>query len=125
MRALHFLLPLFLGGCVINRPEYAATQRDILTQSQVEIARREPWASNAAIFVDESNGFPPYTWRVRAGSLDRSGLPTFTGIHFVPGTQRELRFSSEGCLLSYIDRGNRCVTPVSTTWANAPMETEK
>ena len=39
------------------------------------------------------------------------------GASFVPGTERELRFTRDGCLMSHTDRGNRCLTAVTTNQA--------
>ena len=109
MRALLCLLPVVLAGCVSD-DSFSVSQREILRQSQAEIAAREPWAANAAVFVVDSDEFIPITWRVKAGSLDRSDYPVHKGIYFHPGTERELRFTRAGCLVSYIDRGHPCLT---------------
>ena len=124
MRTLLFLLPVVLVGCSSfgSRP---VTQREILKQSQVEIARREPWASDAAIFVENPGELSRMIWKVRAGAFDYSDYPHYKGIYFVPGTERELRFTRDGCLMSYADRGNRCRTAVTTAQAEMLMVPEK
>lgn len=118
MRTLLFLLPVVLASC--GTSSSPVSQRQILKQSQVEIARREPWSATAAIFVvedpDDSVYFWRHTWKwkVKAGAFDYSDYPRYHGINFVPGTERELRFTDDGCLTDYIDRGNRCLRPVTT-----------
>lgn len=118
MRALLFLIPVVLAGC--GNSSNPVSQRQILRQSQAEIARREPWANNAAIFVVEDPDDSVYFWRhawkwkVRAGAFNYGDYPRYQGIDFVPGTERELRFTQDGCLIDYIDRGNRCIRPAST-----------
>lgn len=113
MRALLILLAVVLAGCANS--SYPVSQRQILKQSQAEIAQREPWAATAAIFVVESPGDSlyfwrhPWKWQVKAGAFDFSDYPRYTGIDFVPGTERELRFTADGCLTDYIDRGSRCL----------------
>jgi hypothetical protein len=113
MRAFLCLFPVVLAGCATTS-SYPVSQREILRQSQVEIARREPWAPMAAIFARESDDFSVVAWKVKAGAYERSDYPNFKGIYFVPGTERELQFSRSGCLLGYIDRGNRCVSTETT-----------
>ena len=112
MRALLFILPLVVAGC--GSTSNPVSQRQILKRSQAEIARREPWAATAAIYVVEAPEdfiyFWPraWKWKVKAGAFDYSGYPRYPGIDFVPGTERELRFTESGCLLDYIDRSSRC-----------------
>ena len=119
MRALLVLLPVILAGCVSR--SNPASQRQILIQSQAEIARREPWSANAAMFVVEDPEDSVYFWRhfwkwkVKAGAFDYSDYPRYHGIDFVPGTERELRFSKDGCLIDYIDRSSRCLRRATTT----------
>ena len=113
MRALLVLLPVVLVGCT-SSTVYSISQREILKRSQAEIARRESWAPDAAIFVQNPGEISRVTWKVRAGAFDFSDYPHYNGIYFVPGTERELRFTSDGCLTSYVDPGNRCVTGGTT-----------
>ncbi len=122
MRTLPYLLPLVLAGCSSTFP---VSQREILRQSQVEIARREPWAARAAVFVQNPDEMSRLTWKVRAGALDDSSFPHYKGIYFVPGTERELRFTRKGCLMSYTDRGNRCLTSDTTDASEILMAPEK
>ena len=129
MRALLVLLPVVLAGC--GSSGNPASQRQILKQSQAEIALREPWAATAAIFVVEDPDDSVYFWRhiwkwkVKAGAFDYSDYPRYHGIDFVPGTERELRFTENGCLIDYIDRGNRCLSPATTVPTESPMAPEK
>ncbi len=109
MRALLFFLPAVLTGCS-SFGSHSVTQREILKQSQLEIARRESWAGAAAIIVENPGELSRLTWKVRAGAFDYSDYPHYKGIYFVPGTERELRFTRDGCLMSYTDRGSRCLT---------------
>lgn len=117
MRTLLFLLPVVLAGCS-SFGSHSVTQREILRQSQVEIARREPWAPDAAIFVENPGELSRMIWKVRAGAFDYSDYPHYKGIYFVPGTERELRFTRDGCLMSYTDRASRCLTAVTTGQAD-------
>lgn len=112
MRVLLLFLPVVLAGCVSNmRP---VSQREVLKQSQVEIARRESWSPRAAVFVDDTGDFVRRTWVVRAGEFDFSEYPHYTGIHFVHGTERELVFDGTGCLISYENISNPCLTSGGT-----------
>ena len=116
MRALPaFLLPLVLAGCGgLSTPRYTATQREILTQAQVEVAAREPWAGSAAISVtQEPDEFLRRTWIIRAAAVDRNPGPHYSGTHYVPGTLRELRFTRAGCLIRYANRTNPCLAGAS------------
>lgn len=125
MRTLLFLLPVVLPACttIISQPSEFASQRDILKQSQAEIALREPWSRSAAIFVVQKPDELLYrTWKVKAGAFDFSDYPSYKGTHFVRGTARELRFTSAGCLVGYVYAGNPCLTTVSTTEAVTYLE---
>ena len=124
MRTLLFLLPVLLAGCS-STTVYSVSQREILKRSQAEIARREPWADTAAIIVQNPQDFSRMTWKVRAGAFDFSDYPPYRGIYFVPGTERELRFNNDGCLTSYADRGNRCLTAGTTGATEMLMLPEK
>lgn len=111
MRAFLFFIPVVLAACSNESSRiYSISQRQILKQSQAEIALREPWAADAAIFVTNPGEISRLSWKVRAGAFDRSDLPKYKGIHFVSGTERELQFTADGCLTSYADRGNHCLT---------------
>ena len=112
MRTLLFLLPVVLAGCS-SLGSHPVTQREILRQSQLEIARREPWSASAAVLVQNPGELSRMIWKVKAGAFDYSDYPHYKGIYFVPGTERELRFTRDGCLMSYTDRGSRCLTAVS------------
>ena len=114
MRALLFLLPVILAGCSSDIGSYTVTQREILKRSKAEIARREPWVDSAVIIVKNPDDFSRMTWKVRAGALDDSDYPSYKGIYFVEGTERELRFSRDGCLTRYAAPGSRCATVVTS-----------
>lgn len=124
MRALLFLLPVVVVGCSASS-SYTATQREILKRSKVEIARREPWADSAVVIVQNPDDFSRMTWKVRAGAFDYSDYPSYKGIYFVEGSERELRFSTDGCLTGYTALGNRCATAVTTDATAVLMAPEK
>ena len=113
MRALLFLLPVLLVGCT-SSTKYSISQREILKRSQAEIDRREPWSGSAAIIVQNPGEIARVTWKVRVGAFDFSDYPRYKGIYFVPGTERELHFTADGCLTSYADLGNPCPTTDTT-----------
>jgi len=129
MRALLFLIPVVLAGC--GSSSNPVSQRHILKQSQVEIARREPWSATAAVFVAEDPEDSVYFWRhawkwkIKAGAFDYSDYPRHHGIDFVPGTERELRFTQDGCLVAYIDRSGRCLRPATTVRTEPPAAPQK
>lgn len=104
MRALLVLLPVVLAGC----GPYV-TQREILMKSQAEIDRREPWASTAAIIITTPGDDSHLAWKVKAGAVDYSAYhPHYKRTYFVSGTERELCYSLDGCLLGYHYVGSRC-----------------
>ena len=111
MRTIAFLLPVLLASC-----GQLVTQREILIRSKAEVAAREPWADTAVLIVEEKpsaregwfNWDGWFTWVVKAGAWDYSEYPSYKGINLVPGTERELCFTRDGCLLNYADRTGRC-----------------
>ncbi|MCW1923660.1 hypothetical protein OKA05_13930 [Luteolibacter arcticus] len=111
MRTIAFLFPVLLASC-----GSVATQREILIKSKAEVAAREPWSDTAVILVEkepmaQDGWIDPtgwFTWVVRAGAWDYSEYPSYKGINMVPGTQRELRFTRDGCLVRYSDETGRC-----------------
>ncbi len=122
MRALLFVLPALLVGCGSN----LTNQREILKRSQVEIDRREPWSRTAAIFVTNPGDYDRFTWKVKAGALDYSAYhPIYRGTYFIPGTERELRFTRDGCLMSYDQVGSRCPVEGVTDSSQVLMAPEK
>ena len=113
MRAFLLIVPLIMAGCV-ESPDSGAwpvSRRQILKRAKAEVALRESWANTAVLLADEHEGVWKTTWRVNAGAFDYSDYPEYHGIQIVPGTERELRFSHDGCLIAYIDRGSRCLGP--------------
>lgn len=110
MRAILASLPLLLASC-----GSLVTQNDIFEQSRVELARREPWADQATILIQEHPDAWQMTWKVSAGSFDYSQRPGAQGLRVVPGTERELRFTRDGCLIAYANPTSRCLTPVVRT----------
>jgi hypothetical protein len=126
MRTLLLLpLPVLLASC-----GNLTTQREILIRAKAEVAAREPWSDTAVILVEQKPSAQEgwftwdgwFAWVVKAGAWDYSEYPSYRGINLVPGTERELRFTRDGCLLSYADRTGRCPRPgfVSTP----PVEVE-
>ncbi|MEO7098920.1 MAG: hypothetical protein ABI162_06130 [Luteolibacter sp.] len=114
MRAPLFLLAVGLVGCSSYSSE-SISQREILKRSQAEINLREPWSRSAAVFVKNADDYSRSIWKVRAGALDYSAYyPVYKGIYLVPGTERELRFTREGCLIGYDIVGSGCPTAVTT-----------
>lgn len=115
MRAFVIFLPVLLGSCA-----NLVSQREILQRSQDEIASREGWSESAAIFVEQTPDDYRFTWKVKAGAFDYSDYPSWRGIRFVPGTERELRFTRDGCLIRYDRHQSRCPRPVER--AMLPMD---
>ncbi len=110
MRALLFLLPVVLVSC-----GPLASQREILKRAQAEINQREPWGATAAVFVTNPGENYRVNWKVKAGAVDYSAYhPAYKGTYFVSGTERELRFTRDGCLIGYEYAGSRCPMPDST-----------
>ncbi len=108
MRALVFSIAIVVAGCS-NDSNYSISQREILKRSQAEIDLREPWSRSAALLVTNPGDPGRYRWKVRAGALDYSAFrPIYRGIYLVPGTERELTFTPDGCLTSYVYSGSRC-----------------
>lgn len=111
MRTIALLIPLLFASC-----SSLVTQREILLRSKAEVAAREPWADTAVLLVEKKpaaqdgwiNPGGWFTWVVRAGAWDYSEYPSYQGINLVPGTERELRFTRDGCLIGYSDRTRRC-----------------
>jgi hypothetical protein len=114
MRTIAFLIPVLLASC-----GQMVTQREILIRSKAEVAAREPWSNTAVILVEEKPSYEDgwfnfggmFTWVVKAGAWDYSEYPSYRGINLVPGTERELRYTRDGCLVSYADKTGRCPRP--------------
>ncbi len=125
MRTIAFLLPVLLASC-----GQMVTQREILIRSKAEVAAREPWSDTAVLLVEEKPSAQEgwftwdgwFTWVVRAGAWDYSEYPSYRGINLVPGTERELRFTRDGCLIGYSDKTGRCPRPGFVS--EAPVEVE-
>ncbi len=115
MRAFLFLVPVVFASC-----GHVVTQHEILLQSRVELARRESWSDQAIIIVQQSPDDWRMTWRVSAGYFDYSETPGAQGLRVIPGTERELRFTRDGCLLGYSNPTSRCLTPRDSYAAPVP-----
>jgi hypothetical protein len=110
MRALLLPLSIAVAGC----SNYSVPQREILKRSQAEIDLREPWSTSAAILVTNPGDPARYSWKVSAGALDYSAFsPVYKGTYFVPGTERELTFTPDGCLVDYVYSGSPCGASVT------------
>lgn len=123
MRALLFLFPLLFASCA-----GIVSQREILKRSKAEIAAREPWADTAVILVEQKpDDYLRLTWRVSAGAFDLSEYPKWTDLNLVPGTERELCFTRDGCLLRYSEVGSRCpmVEEATMGYTDVPAEPAK
>jgi len=127
MRAIAFLLPVLLASC-----GQMVTQREILIRSKAEVAAREPWSDTAVLLVEakpaaHEGWFSPtgglFNWVVKAGAWDYSEYPSYRGINLVPGTERELRFTRDGCLVAYSTKHSRCPRPGYVS--NAPVEVQE
>jgi hypothetical protein len=114
MRALSFLFPVLLTSC-----GSVVTQNEIFVQARAEIARREAWADDATILIQQRPDDWHLTWVVSAGSFNYNESPSVRGLRVVPGTERELRFTRKGCLIRYTDSTSRCLDPSSP----APVST--
>lgn len=129
MRAHLFLLPVVLAGCssdIGSFSSYSVSQREILKRSQAEIDRREPWSGSAAILIKNADDYSRTTWNVRAGALDYSAYrPVYKGIYLIPGTERELRFSRDGCLTGYKVLRSPCNTTITSDSSEVFMVPEK
>lgn len=117
-----FLFPVLLASCGTT-----VTQNEIFAQARNEIARRETWSDNATILIEQHPDEFHLTWRAVAGSFDYSQAPTARGIRVVPGTEREMRFTREGCLMSYSNPTSPCLDPAMPLLSPAvePMPADK
>lgn len=116
MRVLLLLLPVVLAACGSQ-----VSQNAIFEQSRAEIARRESWADQATVLIVQ-RPWPDdrrLTWKVSAGAFDYSQAPGYEGLRIVPGTERELRFTRDGCLLGYHQPNQRCLSEQAPA---APVE---
>jgi hypothetical protein len=109
MRWLLFApLMLILSGCTST-----TTQSHILSQAKAEIAKRESWGDQAFIRVENRPNrkymsWKDMTWKVSAGAFDYSGYPNYQGVRVIAGTERELKFSRDGCLVGYKKAARTC-----------------
>lgn len=127
MHKLLFLLPFVLTGCGYfgGFGTFSVSQREILKRAQAEIALREPWSDQAAVFVTNPDDTGRSTWKIRAGAIDRSAFsPVYHGTYFVAGTERELRFTRDGCLTRYSFPGSACSIGNAAS-APVPFESDK
>jgi len=98
-------LMLVLGSCADR-----VSQAYILDRARAEIAAREGWAHLAYVRIDRAPGVEPRrlrdrVWKLSACALDQSSYPEYDGINPIPGSQRTLVFTRDGCLIDY--RGSR------------------
>jgi hypothetical protein len=101
----YLLLPLALvsASCVGT-----TSQRTILQRAKAEVAMRETWSDTAYIRIEEVPRGGCLTWKVSAGAFDASDYPEYKGPYVLPGTERSLCFSKNGCLLSYTHPNISC-----------------
>jgi hypothetical protein len=107
-RLLFIPLILILAGCAD-----VTSQSHILARAKSEVSVRENWADQAYIRVERSPRKHYYswrdlTWRVHAGAFDYTDYPNYKGIQVVPGSERILTFSRDGCLVGYEDGSRPC-----------------
>ena len=119
------LLPLAFSSCVDT-----TSQSHIVDRARYELALREDWASQAYIRVDQRPGkeyvtFKDFSWKLSAGAMDYSDYPNYDGIKLIPGTERELVFSRDGCLIEYRDRLKPGCYRLPETVAYAPAPPSK
>ncbi|MGB6223002.1 hypothetical protein [Haloferula sp.] len=126
MRRLLFIpLALLFSGC-----GNTTSQSDILARAKAEVSKRENWSEQAYIRVDNRPS-PDYifwrdlTWEVSAGAFDYSGYPKYNGINVLPGTERELRFTRDGCLIEYKNSLHRCADGYNATEKTVVYAPEK
>lgn len=120
MRAILLLFPALLVSCGPT-----LSQREILRRSKIEVATREAWSDSAVLVVNgKPSDYMQPGWVVKAGAYDLGAYPRYQGLHFVPGTERELRFTRDGCLISYRYAGSCCHYPLTPAPIPAPAEAE-
>lgn len=103
MRRLLLLLPVLLASC-----GPAISQREVLGRAKAEVALREPWADSALVVVKKKPAFAWSLWKIQAGQLDDSSFPIYEGLDMLPGTERQLLFARNGCLVRYEERTSGC-----------------
>jgi len=126
MRYLLFLPLIFiLSGCVAP-----TSQSHVLARAKAEVAKRESWGDHAFIRVERKPDpqymyWRDFTWKVVAGAFDYTDYPSYNGIRVIPGTERELRFSRDGCLTAYEDATRRCTLVPQAQAAPPTSQPEK
>ena len=116
MRWLLFTpLVLILSGCVDT-----TSQSHILQRAKAEVAKRESWSEQAFIRVENRPNrkyttWKDMTWKVSAGAFDYTGYPNYQGVRVIAGTERELKFSRDGCLVGYREVNRSCGFKTQTT----------
>lgn len=112
-----------LSGCVNT-----TSQSHVLARAKAEVAKRENWGDQAYIRVENrpSRKYATWndlTWKVSAGAFDYTGYPNYQGVRVIAGTERELKFSRDGCLVGYKKVTRNCGAPSSTAPGVAPEAT--
>jgi hypothetical protein len=115
-------LPLIflLSGCI-----GLTSQSHILEKARAEVMARESWGNQAYIRVERKPQeqyiyLRDLTWKVSAGAFDYTDYPNYKGVRVIPGTERELRFSRDGCLVEYEHVTRRCTVGSSTPAYQTP-----
>jgi hypothetical protein len=103
MRAILLFLPLCFLSCAPT-----ISQREVLGRARAEVAARETWSDSALIRVTNTPSFLWSKWEIEAGRIDDSSFPVYEGLDMVPGTERELKFARNGCLVSYNHNPSGC-----------------
>lgn len=104
------------------------SQSHILEKAKAEVMARESWGPQAFIRVErkpqkEYIYWRDLTWKVSAGAFDYTDYPNYKGVRVVPGTERELRFSRDGCLVEYERLTRRCTSSSPAPAYSAPAPT--
>ena len=121
-KKIPILTPLLVVGIQLISRFIVENHLRLLTEQVYNLySRREAWADQATILIVQ-RPWPDdrrLTWKVSAGAFDYSQAPGYEGLRIVPGTERELRFTRDGCLLGYHQPNQRCLSPQAPA---APVE---
>ena len=89
-----------LAGCASLSPQ-PLTQEQIIKRTEKELSKRETWAKDAQIVITEDPDSRKWRWKVEARALDTTRSLPCGCVPYLPGTDRELYFSSSGRLTIY------------------------
>lgn len=110
LRLLAIPFIVILASC-----SHVTSQSHILNRAKAEVAMRENWSDQAYLRVEKVPRDHYYTWRdmtwkVHAGAFDYADYPHYKGIRVLPGSERVLTFSRDGCLVAYDDGARPCAS---------------